>query len=93
MDILSKTKDITNICLGHECDSYATMYLVEHHEEIKERVEPVISSYDAYANGFEDGIKFLANYLKEYGIDIVIREEVVKTTPKEDWYSGIVVEH
>lgn len=89
MNILSKTKDITDIRLGHNAESAATMYFF-HHKFEQEQYIPVT---DAYADGFEGGIRFLANYLKEYGIDIVIREEVVKTTPKEHWYSGIVVEH
>ena len=31
--------------------------------------------------------------LKEFGIDVVMHEEIIKTTSKENWYSGTIVEH
>ena len=88
MNIRGKEKDIVNICLGHEVEDFACGFIMKHMGDD----EPP-SNILAYTEGFERGIKFLANYLKEYDIQIEIRDELVQTTDKEDWYSGEVVEY
>lgn len=88
MNIRGKEKDIVNISLGHEAESFACGFVMKHMDDD----EPT-SNLLAYTEGFEQGIKFLANYLKEYDIQIEINDSLVKTTNKEDWYSGEVVEY
>lgn len=88
MNIRGKEKDIVNICLGHESESLACGFVMNHMDDDKH-----VSNLLAYEEGFEQGIKFLANYLKEYGIQIEIHDELVQTTDKEDWYSGEVIEY
>lgn len=90
MNIRGKGKDIVNICLGHENEGNATAYIIRNKLTGSGNITPIV---DAYTEGFERGIKFLANYLKEYGIRIEIHDKLVQTTDKEDWYSGEVVEH
>ena len=90
MNIRGKEKDIVNICLGHESEDNATAYIIQNKLTDSGNITPII---DAYTEGFERGIKFLANYLKEYGIQIEIHDSIVQTSNKEDWYSGEVVEY
>lgn len=87
MNIRGKNKDIIDIRLGHESESFGTGWLMCHNDT------PVDIGYvlNAYEDGFYQGIEFLANYLKEYDITIEIFDKPVSTTDKEDWYSGDVI--
>lgn len=89
MNIRGKNKDIVNIMLGHESESYATGYVIEHKLASSGCVNPIIDAHEA---GFNAGITFLANYLKEYGITIEIFDNEIITTNREDWYSGEVID-
>lgn len=93
MNIRGKEKDIVNISLGHEAESFACEYVASHTDDNESKSSRTASKLLAYEAGFVNGIKFLANYLKEYDIQIEIHDEIVKTTNKEDWYSGEVVEN
>lgn len=89
MNIRGTNKDIENIRMGHESESYATGYIMEHNLSSSGYVTPIMEAHEA---GFNAGITFLANYLKEYGITIEIFDKEIKTSNREDWYSGEVIE-
>lgn len=87
MNIRGSKKDIVNICLGHEAEGYALGWLTYN----KDREIPK-DNLGAYEDGFERGIRFLANYLQEYGITIEINDDKVDTISKDVWYSGEIID-
>lgn len=89
MNIRGKNKDIEDIRMGHESEGNATMYVIQNKLTESGNINPIIN---AYTEGFQRGIEFLASYLKEYNIQIEIFDKVVETINREDWYSGEVIE-
>lgn len=89
MNIRGKNKDIVEIRMGHESGDNAIMYIVQNKLTESGNITPII---DAYTEGFQRGIEFLANYLKEYDIQIELFDKVVETNNREDWYSGEIIE-
>lgn len=89
MNIRGKNKDIVNIRMGNESESYASEYVKQHNLVSFNSITSII---EAHTDGFISGIMFLANYLKEYGIAIEVFDKEIKTFNKEDWNSGEVID-
>lgn len=87
MNIRGKEKDIVDIRLGHESESYAMGWVIENNKSESHKAD-----WQAYEDGFEQGIRFIANYLSEYGINIELYDKVVDVKQKDDWYSGTIIE-
>lgn len=93
MNIIGENFNIEDIRFGHESEGHAFGYVIKNKFMESKTPEEISGIISAHEDGFECGIKFLANYLAEYGIKIELHDKILETEEKEHWYSGEIVKH
>lgn len=91
MEIIGQDFNIEEICFGHETEGHAFGYVIKNKFMESKTQEEISSIIWAHEDGFECAIKWIANYLAEYGIKIKLHDKILETSPKDSWYSGQIV--